>query len=79
MCIKAHELIVPDNISVIVIDDILLSRYIDPPLTTIHINKEEMAGFAFDKLVNKLENGEVKSKMISSGQLVIRKSVKPIS
>lgn len=78
-CIKAHELIVPDDISVIGIDDILLSRYIDPPLTTIHINKEEMAGFAFDILVNKLENREVKSKMISSGQLVIRKSVKPIS
>lgn len=75
-CIKQHGMQIPQDISVIGIDDILLSRYIDPPLTTVKIDKEEMGRIAMDMLVNKIKKKEVKNQVVRSDNLVVRASTK---
>ena len=45
-CLKDNGIKIPDDISIIGIDDILLSQYVDPPLTTIKIDKVQMGKIA---------------------------------
>ena len=54
-CIKKHGLKIPDDISIIGIDDIILSRYVEPPLTTVKIDKEEMGKIAINLLIKRLK------------------------
>lgn len=77
--IKAHNLKIPDNISIIGIDDIILSQYIEPSLTTVKIDKEEMGRIAIDILIKKIEKINVRSQSVSSNNLIIRSSVKKIT
>jgi len=67
---------IPKDISYMGIDDILISSYISPPLTTISIDKKEMGYISFD-LLFKMMRGEVaESVKIKTGNLIERKSVK---
>lgn len=77
-CIKQHSLQIPEDISVIGIDDIILSNYVEPPLTTVKIDKEEMGKIAMDMLIKKIEKKEVKNQIVNSDNLVIRTSTKQI-
>ncbi|WP_309119884.1 LacI family DNA-binding transcriptional regulator [Paenibacillus sp.] len=80
-CIKDHGLRVPEDISVIGIDDIILSRYIEPPLTTVKIDREEMAKYAVQLLIEKINDKESspESYMSTSNQIIVRSSTRAYS
>lgn len=69
---------VPEDFSVIAIDDLIISSQIYPALTTVAVDKEEMGTRAVDMLMDLLENKKTESVTISSNNLVIRESVKKI-
>ncbi len=48
---------VPEDISVISIDDISTSQYLSPMLTTIHVPMEEMGTFAAKILIDRINKG----------------------
>ena len=77
--LQAHGLSVPGDVSVISIDDILLSEHIYPSLTTVSINKEEMGYYAIDMLIALIDNKNQKSITISSNNLIVRESVKKLN
>jgi len=78
--LKEAQLKVPDDISVIGIDDAAFSVFITPPLTTFHVDFEAMLSTLTEKViegVNGLINEPVRLKFGS--ELVIRASCKAIS
>ena len=78
--IKAHGLHVPNDISVIGIDDILLSRYIEPALTTVRVDRQSMAAMAIAALCSRIESENQLGQMLcTSHQLIERDSVKDMT
>lgn len=75
---KALGLPIPDALSFISIDDILLSRYVDPPLTTIGYDKLDMGRKAAELLLEKMLGNDVESIIVDSSTIIERKSVKTI-
>jgi DNA-binding LacI/PurR family transcriptional regulator len=55
--LKHASLRVPDDISIIGIDDILISSYIDPPLTTVRIDTGRLANQGCDMLLASIASG----------------------
>lgn len=61
-CIKylrEQRVKVPESISVISIDDIEMSRYFMPMLTTVHIPIQELGKQAANMLIDRIENGHI--------------------
>lgn len=78
-CLKDRGLHVPEDISVIGIDDILLGQYIDPPLSTIRIDKQKMVANALRMLSDKIENAVDSEDLLCRDlQLVERRSTRSI-
>ena len=75
-CANDHGYKVPDDISFIGIDDILLANCITPKLTTIRIDKIKMGTLAMELIANKIKGNEVKSVVVQSDNLIVRESVK---
>lgn len=76
--LQKYGIVVPDDISVISIDDIILSNQIYPSLTTIAIDKEKIGSCAIDMLMD-LINGKVPENIVvSSNNIVVRESVKKL-
>jgi DNA-binding LacI/PurR family transcriptional regulator len=66
---------VPDDISVVGFDDIELSQFTNPPLTTIRLSRDELGQKAFDTLYDAVENPKDISRQINvSTSLTIRES-----
>lgn len=78
-CAKDNGYRVPDDISFIGIDDIMLSRYIEPRLTTIRIDKTMMGSLAMELLVKKIDGKKVESITVMSDNIIIRDSVRDIT
>lgn len=74
-CARDRGFKVPEDISFIGIDDILLSRYIEPSLTTIKIDKIQMGILAMELLVKKINGDIVKSVIVESDNIILRNSV----
>jgi DNA-binding LacI/PurR family transcriptional regulator len=73
--IRAAGLDVPRDISLIGFDDIELSRYMHPPLTTIRLSREELGREAFDALYRSTEGTMVQGQDIQiDTSLVLRES-----
>jgi DNA-binding LacI/PurR family transcriptional regulator len=72
--IKEHKMKIPEDISVVGIDDILLCQYTEPSLTTARIDKKEMGRLAIDLLIKKIEDENVQSITLFPDTLVIRSS-----
>ena len=51
-----HGIDVPNEISVVGYDDLLISQYTHPPLTTMKVPRVEMAVSLVDQLIDRLEN-----------------------
>jgi DNA-binding LacI/PurR family transcriptional regulator len=73
-CAKDLNFSLPHDISFIGIDDILLSRYIEPKLTTIGIDKVEMGAMAMDILLQKIKGKQTESVLLPM-ELIVRDSV----
>lgn len=77
--LKEVGILIPEDISIISCDDLVLSQYFDPPLTTIHISWEKIGDSAAEILVKYITGGEIEQMLyLYPGQLVERNSVKPI-
>jgi DNA-binding LacI/PurR family transcriptional regulator len=73
--VYAAGLRVPEDISVVGFDDIALSSFMSPPLTTIRLSRAEIASFAFTSLYAASQRGEAQGVTHTvRAELVIRKS-----
>ena len=75
--VREHGLRVPTDISIVWFDDLFLSSYTDPPLTTIRQPKHEM-GTEATKILFSLLNGDKPKSKICTGALIIRQSTAPL-
>ncbi len=75
-CIKNHGYHIPSDISVVGLDDILLSSYVEPPLTTIAIDKFHMGSEALELLVRKINGESAQGITVQSDLLIERASVR---
>jgi DNA-binding LacI/PurR family transcriptional regulator len=77
--LKARGYKVPEDISIVGMDDMDLSSEIDPPLTTIRIKMEELGKTGLKKMINLInKNYKDDLKTIINNELVIRSSCKDI-
>jgi len=54
--IKQIKLQIPQDIGVVGFDDIFVSQYLNPPLTTVHVNIDEVGKRAAELLLNKIQS-----------------------
>ncbi len=77
-CIKDHGLRIPEDISIIGFDDLIISNYLDPPLTSVKQPKTSMGYQAMELLLKLIRKEKVKnSQILLEHELVIRDSVAP--
>lgn len=78
--LKKFGLKVPEDISVIGIDNIKSAEYAETSLTTIDTKNEEICAIAWDLMLKKLENKYYKSRqnVIIKPKLIIRESIRKI-
>ncbi|RAP75824.1 LacI family DNA-binding transcriptional regulator [Paenibacillus montanisoli] len=69
---------VPDSVSVVGYDDIILSAYCTPKLTTVHQNKYQMGWEAAKLLIEMLEGRNVDHNVVLKNELIVRESTKSI-
>lgn len=74
-CLQKHGLRVPEDISVIAIDDIILSSRVYPALTTVALDKTALGSYAVDLLMGLINGEDPNSITISSNNLIVRESV----
>lgn len=75
--LKKHGYHIPRDIGVIGFDDISVAPYVDPPLTTVAQNMEQMGSRCFACLLNRIEHPERPPQEIAiRSKLIIRNSVK---
>ncbi|MEK5266925.1 LacI family DNA-binding transcriptional regulator [Weizmannia sp. FSL W8-0401] len=76
-CLKAlaeNNIPVPGRVSLIGVNDISLSKYVFPPLSTVKVYTELMGETAVDTLLERLEGRTVAKKIFIATKLVCRKS-----
>ena len=77
--LKSKGYRIPEDISIIGMDDMELSSEIEPPLTTIRINTEKIGIIGLRKIINLInDNHKEEVKTIIENSLIIRKSCKKI-
>lgn len=70
---------VPQDISVIGFDDIPAAAFLSPPLTTIRVETNELAGMALHRLIERVSNPDLTPVRVSLAcRLVERQSVAPV-
>lgn len=73
--INEKEISIPNRVSIISINDLNMTKYLSPPLTTFHIDMKELVKNALQLLKEQiLENRTVRKKLFIEAELVIRKS-----
>ncbi len=71
--LTAHGIKIPEDISVMGINDISVSRYVSPPLSSVkHLLKRWVK--RLELLYNRIENPGIARRIFLSTQLVIRQS-----
>jgi DNA-binding LacI/PurR family transcriptional regulator len=65
---------VPEDVAVAGFDDILLSRYLNPPLTTVRAPTEQVGHEAVTQLVRRIHTGQADAEVLLPTELVIRQS-----
>ena len=74
---RERGLNVPGDVSVVGMDDLYLSSYTDPPLTTVQQPKQEMGRLATWILLELLSGKTPDSRITLPGKLVVRESTAP--
>ena len=77
-CAKAKGLRVPEDISFIGLDDLLVSRYLDPPLSTMTFQKDLLGHTAMHLLYKIMENEPHEKINLIKTSLVERATVKKL-
>jgi LacI family transcriptional regulator len=80
-CLRAlHEenISVPDRVSIVGVNDISVSKYVFPALSTVKVYTEFMGETAVDLLLERMTDRKIAKKVIISTQLEIRESSKVI-
>lgn len=72
--LKEANIRVPEDIAVVGFDDIRLSRYLDPPLTTVRVHIELAAQSAVERLIELIKEGETTMETLLPTELIIRRS-----
>ncbi|RYM06529.1 LacI family DNA-binding transcriptional regulator [Sporolactobacillus sp. THM7-7] len=73
--LKEHDISVPDRVSVVGFNDIILAKYMTPSLSTVKVHTELMGREALNLLAERLtEHRQVAKKVILSTDLIIRSS-----
>ena len=65
---------VPEDVAVVGFDDILPSRYLNPPLTTVRAPTEQVGHEAVIQLVRRIHTGQADAEVLLPTELVIRQS-----
>jgi len=68
-CLKDNNIKVPEDISIVGFDDIQMDLMVDPPITTIHVSKEDMGSEAMRLII------EILTKKVSK----VRKILMPVT
>ena len=74
--LNAMGLRIPDDISIVSIDDINVTQLITPALSTVHINREEMLQNGIDMLLSMIKGKSVSSQKLSAPELRVRETTK---
>ncbi len=74
-CAKDQGLCIPQDISLIGIDDILLARYEEPALTTVKVDKIAMGRLAMERLMDKMNGKEAFAVSIQMNDITERSTV----
>lgn len=79
--IKQYGLNIPEDISIVGYDGILLSQFLEPKLTTMRQDTETIGRIAAEKLIALIENPKayIIEKVVVDGRIVIGNSVKKLS
>lgn len=76
-CLRAlleEKIDVPERVSIVGLNDISVSKYVFPPLTTVKVFTELMGETAVDLLIEQLEGREIPKKVSLGTKLIKRKS-----
>lgn len=65
---------VPDDVSVVGIDDMQISEFVTPALTTVRIDREKLGKCGFELLMQCVEGGKGESILLEPETLILRKS-----
>lgn len=78
--LKAHGLRVPEDISLIGIDDIVMAEYTDPALSTIHIDMSKLCTMGCDLLFRSINGEKIDNEvlMYDAFSIVQRESIKTL-
>ena len=79
-CLKEHGMTIPREVSVVGYDDVEASAHSEPPLTTVHVEKEGMGAIAIRRLVEMIRT---KKKLVGTVytpvELVVRQTTAPVA
>jgi DNA-binding LacI/PurR family transcriptional regulator len=68
------DLRVPEDIAIVGFDDLYVSQYLSPPLTTVHVPIEQAGYSAAKQLLHILHQEPVENNLILPTQLIVRRS-----
>jgi DNA-binding LacI/PurR family transcriptional regulator len=75
MCqIRAHGLKIPADVSVAGFDDLFISQYLDPALTTVRQPMRQMGRMAMETLLHIFDGPHSTHNLRVEGQLIVRQS-----
>jgi DNA-binding LacI/PurR family transcriptional regulator len=75
--VRTHGLTVPGDISLAGFDDLPLTLYMEPPLTTVRQPKREMGRLAMQVLLKLLAGEEAEQNVRVTGEVIVRESTAP--
>jgi len=76
---KSHGYRIPEDLSIISVDNLLVSRYVDPALTTISFDKEALGAKAVDVLHSIINGDEFPMTTLIKPVILERNSVKKLN
>ncbi len=75
--IRDHGLRIPTDISIVGFDDLYISQYLDPPLTTVRQPMPQMGRMAMETLLRIFAGGDAEYDLKVPGELIVRGSTAP--
>jgi DNA-binding LacI/PurR family transcriptional regulator len=75
--LRERSIAVPHDVSVVGFDDIALSAYVDPPLTTVHLPAHDLGLAAGRALLDRIARRPVADRTVLPIELIVRGSTAP--